>query len=197
MKYVYSWAPPTVPRSSHNAMMRPNRTRFPGQSFNRDSASPRRRASARTKPGEPTARPGSGWYSCWSVTSTTIGRSSGRPCWTESSARRPKSPPHAPTPARATRPAESSSCTRPTGPTKTTSAVSLHALRELGISWRITYKTDDDTTIGVYGRHAATYISQSNSLQFATRKHHPQPSSATPRSATAAAADVARQLTPP
>jgi hypothetical protein len=63
----------------------------------------------------------------------------------------------------------------------------LHALRELGISWRITYKTDDDTTRGVYGRHAATYISESNSLQFATRKHHPQPSSATAKAATAAA----------
>ncbi|WP_164842753.1 putative phosphothreonine lyase domain-containg protein [Actinoplanes solisilvae] len=54
----------------------------------------------------------------------------------------------------------------------------LRELRELGITWRITYKTDDDTTRGVYGRHAATYISQSNTVQFTTRKQDPQPSSA-------------------
>jgi hypothetical protein len=49
----------------------------------------------------------------------------------------------------------------------------LGALRALGATWRITYKTDADTTNGIYGRHASTYISQSGSLQFASRKQHP------------------------
>ncbi|MEU6025325.1 putative phosphothreonine lyase domain-containg protein [Micromonospora sp. NPDC047134] len=49
----------------------------------------------------------------------------------------------------------------------------LGALRSLGVTWRITYKTDADTTNSIYGRHAATYISQSGSLQFASRKQRP------------------------
>lgn len=49
----------------------------------------------------------------------------------------------------------------------------LTGLRTLGISWRITYKTDADTTAGVYGCNAATYISPSDSVQLTRRKQRP------------------------
>ena len=51
----------------------------------------------------------------------------------------------------------------------------LQALRALGVTWRITYKTDEDTDRGIYGRHAAVYISPSDSADFTKRIQRPQP----------------------
>jgi hypothetical protein len=45
----------------------------------------------------------------------------------------------------------------------------LCALRGLGISWRLPYKTDDATTEGRYGRGVARYVSQAGSLTFDDR----------------------------
>ncbi|MBC6451295.1 putative phosphothreonine lyase domain-containing protein [Actinokineospora xionganensis] len=45
----------------------------------------------------------------------------------------------------------------------------LGGLRSLGISWRLTYKTDEATTAGVYGHHAGTYVSPSGSSELINR----------------------------
>ncbi|MFI2279660.1 putative phosphothreonine lyase domain-containing protein [Nocardia beijingensis] len=45
----------------------------------------------------------------------------------------------------------------------------LRGLRSLGITWRLTYKTDEATTTGVYGRHAGTYVSPSGSSDIIDR----------------------------
>jgi hypothetical protein len=45
----------------------------------------------------------------------------------------------------------------------------LRGLRSLGISWRLTYKTDEATMTGVYGRHAGTYVSPSGSSDLINR----------------------------
>lgn len=45
----------------------------------------------------------------------------------------------------------------------------LRGLRSLGISWRLTYKTDEATAAGVYGRHAGTYVSRSGSSDLTNR----------------------------
>lgn len=46
----------------------------------------------------------------------------------------------------------------------------LRELRALGISWRLTYKTDEATTSGTYGRGSGTYVSASGSGDFAYRQ---------------------------
>jgi len=46
----------------------------------------------------------------------------------------------------------------------------LVALRELGFGGRLSYKTDDDTRKGTYGRGAAIYVSQPGSLDFENRR---------------------------
>lgn len=45
----------------------------------------------------------------------------------------------------------------------------LRELRGLGISWRLAYKTDDDTHSGIYGRDASTYTSPSGSVDLRRR----------------------------
>jgi hypothetical protein len=45
----------------------------------------------------------------------------------------------------------------------------LRGLRSLGIRWRLTYKTDEATATGVYGRHAGTYVSPSGSFGLINR----------------------------
>ncbi len=42
----------------------------------------------------------------------------------------------------------------------------LGALRELGVSWRLAYKTDEATGAGVYGRGSSIYVSQPGSRDF-------------------------------
>jgi hypothetical protein len=39
----------------------------------------------------------------------------------------------------------------------------LRALRELGIGWRLTYKTDEATANGKYGRGSLVYVSRAGS----------------------------------
>ena len=45
----------------------------------------------------------------------------------------------------------------------------LTGLRELGITWRLSYKTDEATREGHYGRGAAKYVSQPASNNFDQR----------------------------
>lgn len=45
----------------------------------------------------------------------------------------------------------------------------LGALRDLGASWRLAYKTDAATGAGVYGRGASVYVSQPGSRDFRER----------------------------
>lgn len=42
----------------------------------------------------------------------------------------------------------------------------LGALRDLGVSWRLSYKTDEATSAGVYGRAASVYVSPPGSRDF-------------------------------
>jgi hypothetical protein len=42
----------------------------------------------------------------------------------------------------------------------------LIGLRKLGISWRLTYKTDEATLSGEYGSGSSLYISQPNTITF-------------------------------
>ena len=42
----------------------------------------------------------------------------------------------------------------------------LRELRGLGVGWRLSYKTDDDTNSGIYGRGASTYTSPSGSTEL-------------------------------
>lgn len=51
------------------------------------------------------------------------------------------------------------------GRTATTRRV-LGALRELAVSWRLAYKTDEATGASVYGRGSSTYVSQPGSRDF-------------------------------
>lgn len=46
----------------------------------------------------------------------------------------------------------------------------LRGLRALGISWRLSYKTDEATAIGRYGAGAAIYVSQPDSDDFDDRR---------------------------
>lgn len=51
----------------------------------------------------------------------------------------------------------------------------LRALRQdHGIRWRLSYKTDQATEAGVYGRGSAIYVSQPGSLDFEDRRKPPQ-----------------------
>jgi hypothetical protein len=45
----------------------------------------------------------------------------------------------------------------------------LRHLRDLGVSWRLSYKTDEATVSGVYGAGSAAYVSQPESLDFEDR----------------------------
>jgi len=45
----------------------------------------------------------------------------------------------------------------------------LGELRALGVDWRLSYKSDEDTLSGRYGQGAATYVSQPGSLDFEDR----------------------------
>ena len=45
----------------------------------------------------------------------------------------------------------------------------LRQLRDLGVSWRLSYKTDEATLSGVYGTGSAAYVSQPGSLEFDDR----------------------------
>jgi len=45
----------------------------------------------------------------------------------------------------------------------------LRHLRELNVSWRLSYKTDDATISGIYGPGSAIYVSQPASLTFEDR----------------------------
>lgn len=45
----------------------------------------------------------------------------------------------------------------------------LRGLRSLGISLRLTYKIDETTTAGVYGRYAGAYVSPSGSSDLTNR----------------------------
>ncbi|HEX5117828.1 MAG TPA: putative phosphothreonine lyase domain-containing protein [Pseudonocardiaceae bacterium] len=45
----------------------------------------------------------------------------------------------------------------------------LRGLRSLGINWRLTYKTNEATSAGIYGRHAGAYVSPSGSSDFINR----------------------------
>ncbi|HEV2377012.1 MAG TPA: putative phosphothreonine lyase domain-containing protein [Streptosporangiaceae bacterium] len=45
----------------------------------------------------------------------------------------------------------------------------LRELRVLGVSWRLSYKTDDATISGVYGTGSAVYVSQPDSQTFDDR----------------------------
>lgn len=49
----------------------------------------------------------------------------------------------------------------------------LAALRDLGVSWRLAYKTDEATGAGVYGRGSSIYVSPPGSRDFEdrTRQH--------------------------
>lgn len=62
----------------------------------------------------------------------------------------------------------------------------LRGLRSLGIGWRLTFKTDEATMTGVYGRHAGTYVSPSGSSDLinraVARSSPPKRSSPKPRS---------------
>lgn len=50
----------------------------------------------------------------------------------------------------------------------------LRALRQdHGIHWRLSYKTDEATEAGVYGRGSAIYVSQPGSLDFEDRRKKP------------------------
>jgi Basophilic leukemia-expressed protein Bles03 len=46
----------------------------------------------------------------------------------------------------------------------------LRQLRDLGVSWRLSYKTDEATLSGVYGTGSAAYVSQPGSLEFDDRR---------------------------
>lgn len=45
----------------------------------------------------------------------------------------------------------------------------LGVLRDLGVSWRLPYKTDDATGTDVYGRAVSAYVSQPGSRDFSAR----------------------------
>jgi hypothetical protein len=45
----------------------------------------------------------------------------------------------------------------------------LYGLRKLGVSWRLSYKTDEATGAGVYGRGSSLYVSQKDSTDFEDR----------------------------
>lgn len=45
----------------------------------------------------------------------------------------------------------------------------LGALRDLGVPWKLAYKTDAATAAGVYGRGASVYVSQPGSRDFRER----------------------------
>jgi len=45
----------------------------------------------------------------------------------------------------------------------------LRRLRGLGVSWRLSYKTDEATVFGVYGAGSAAYVSQPGSRDFDDR----------------------------
>ena len=45
----------------------------------------------------------------------------------------------------------------------------LGKLRDLGVSWRLAYKTDEATVAGVYGRGASIYVSPPGSRDFEVR----------------------------
>lgn len=45
----------------------------------------------------------------------------------------------------------------------------LAGLRELGVGWRLSYKTNDATRAGQYGDRAAIYVSQAGSMTFEDR----------------------------
>ena len=53
----------------------------------------------------------------------------------------------------------------------------LRGLRELGVSWRLSYKTDEATGADVYGRGSSLYVSQRGSADFEdrTRPRRQQP----------------------
>jgi Basophilic leukemia-expressed protein Bles03 len=45
----------------------------------------------------------------------------------------------------------------------------LVALRDLGVPWRLAYKTDEATSTGVYGRGSSVYVSPPGSRDFEDR----------------------------
>jgi hypothetical protein len=45
----------------------------------------------------------------------------------------------------------------------------LGSLRDLGVRWRLAYKTDEATTAGVYGRGSSVYVSHPGSRDFEDR----------------------------
>ena len=51
----------------------------------------------------------------------------------------------------------------------------LGQLRDLGVTWRLSYKTDEATLSGVYGTGLAIYVSQPGSLDFDDRTCRPEP----------------------
>ena len=51
----------------------------------------------------------------------------------------------------------------------------LGALRDMGICWRLSYKTDEATQADVYGRGASAYVSQPGSADFEDRRPPPGP----------------------
>ena len=50
----------------------------------------------------------------------------------------------------------------------------LQQLRDLGVSWRLSYKTDEATLSGVYGTGSAAYVSQPGSREFEDRTRPPE-----------------------
>lgn len=57
----------------------------------------------------------------------------------------------------------------------------LRQLRNLGVTWRLSYKTDEATLSGVYGTGSAIYASQPGSPDFDDRTHRPEPPEARAR----------------
>jgi hypothetical protein len=45
----------------------------------------------------------------------------------------------------------------------------LGALRDLGVSWRLSYKTNEATGAGVYGQGSSVYVSQPGRRDFEDR----------------------------
>jgi hypothetical protein len=46
----------------------------------------------------------------------------------------------------------------------------LAGLRQLGFNGRLSYKTDEATVEGTYGKGSATYVAQPNSLDIGERR---------------------------
>ena len=57
----------------------------------------------------------------------------------------------------------------------------LRQLRDRGVTWRLSYKTDEATLSGVYGTGSAIYVSQPGSPDLDDRTRRPQPPEARAR----------------